>query len=536
MLALCVGMYRACSTWQYGVVGSILERHREGRRLGFVEGIYFREKLDPPFDDSGWAVLKAHDAHERFAEILSTRKAVGFYAYRDLRDVVLSYMHKTGTDFDSLMERGFVELCLNNDRFWRAQPGMLIQNYDDLIAHPARGVGQVADHLGVTLEAGEAESIAEGMSWESNRRKVETLAERLRGEGATPSPDDQSRFDPVSLLHWNHIRPTSPPGASKGGTPRQRGLIEQVCRPWLVAHGFESSGTAPLPGEESVARTSYAPSRVDVRLDRLFRGSKSILIDFDAPLPRVANPSYYLYLRGWRSVNVGTTAAPRDRFVVERPTDLNLTFRFDSPEDLDGPARSDSEALAGLIDSHRVPPPELVVFNPASDVDRLLGAILTTPYRPKIFVVDSPRSVDEAPVWPSMLDQFGYLAVPDLEGPGIYVRADLAESVAILARPLGPHDHYRPAEWTAADLEALSEAEIKAASLEDPPNPERAVHLAGEVGEYSISTADAIRFESSDSRHCRGFKPRRGRGGTRSSRRASTVELPPWRASSGTGC
>ena len=92
MFALCVGMYRACSTWQYGVAGSILGTHRQARRLGFVEGILFHEKVDAPPPSEGWSVLKAHDAHPRFAELLAGRAAVGFYAYRDLRDAVSSYM------------------------------------------------------------------------------------------------------------------------------------------------------------------------------------------------------------------------------------------------------------------------------------------------------------------------------------------------------------------------------------------------------------------------------------------------------------
>ena len=38
MDVLCVGMYRSGSTWQYDVVSRLLERHRGGRRLGFVTG------------------------------------------------------------------------------------------------------------------------------------------------------------------------------------------------------------------------------------------------------------------------------------------------------------------------------------------------------------------------------------------------------------------------------------------------------------------------------------------------------------------
>src|SRR5436309_12426035 len=112
MLVLCVGMYRACSTWQYGVASRILERHRAGHRLGFIEGIYFDGKVEPDRGDGAWRILKAHDAHDRFADELAEGRALGIYSYRDLRDVVFSYMHKTGSSFEELLALGFFNLCL----------------------------------------------------------------------------------------------------------------------------------------------------------------------------------------------------------------------------------------------------------------------------------------------------------------------------------------------------------------------------------------------------------------------------------------
>ena len=44
---------------------------------------------------------------------------------------------------------------LVNDRFWTAQPGVLCQRYEDLIADPVTGVEQLAAHLGLTLAPGD---------------------------------------------------------------------------------------------------------------------------------------------------------------------------------------------------------------------------------------------------------------------------------------------------------------------------------------------------------------------------------------------
>ena len=55
MLVLCVGMYRACSTWQYGVAGSILERHqrRPKTRASSTAGRSTRSSRIS--DPSGWS-------------------------------------------------------------------------------------------------------------------------------------------------------------------------------------------------------------------------------------------------------------------------------------------------------------------------------------------------------------------------------------------------------------------------------------------------------------------------------------------------
>ena len=39
MYVLCVGMYRACSTWQYGVVGQLLERELVVRQFLVGRGL-----------------------------------------------------------------------------------------------------------------------------------------------------------------------------------------------------------------------------------------------------------------------------------------------------------------------------------------------------------------------------------------------------------------------------------------------------------------------------------------------------------------
>ena len=149
------------------------------------------------------------------ARELKAGRACALYAYRDVRDVVFSLMHKRGKTFEQILRQGMIHQILANDRFWMAQPNVLVQRYDDLISEPARGVTELAIHLGFRLEAGEAERIAALYSQESNRARTEALKQRLEQAGVDLESGGNIQIcDPSSLLHWNHMEAkVRPPGA-----------------------------------------------------------------------------------------------------------------------------------------------------------------------------------------------------------------------------------------------------------------------------------------------------------------------------------
>ena len=78
-----------------------------------------------------------------------------------------------------------VHQVLANDRFWSGQPGSITQRYDRLVADPATGVEELAAHLGLDLEPGEAAEVAAEYSFQANRRRTMELGRRLRGAGST---------------------------------------------------------------------------------------------------------------------------------------------------------------------------------------------------------------------------------------------------------------------------------------------------------------------------------------------------------------
>ncbi len=247
MYVLCVGMYRACSTWQYDVVAHLLERHRGGRRLGYLTGEQFAQLDDREPDDGSWKVLKSHEEHGRFARALDEGRALAIHAHRDIRDVVFSLMHKRNLDFLTIVRQGMIHQVLANDRFWSARPRMIEQRYDRLIAEPEAGIVELAGHLGVDLAPGEAAEVAAEYSFQANRRRAAELGRRLaRGGLDLNDPSIAQAHDGQTLLHWNHMREGRVGDWLGRATPRQRMVLARICGPWLAEHGYEADDLAGI--------------------------------------------------------------------------------------------------------------------------------------------------------------------------------------------------------------------------------------------------------------------------------------------------
>jgi hypothetical protein len=257
-------MYRACSTWQYEVVAELIERHKGGRRLGYLTADHYRDLNRSDAAGRGspsateWRVFKSHEGDRRFAAALARGQARAVYAYRDVRDVVFSLMHKRGLSFEQLLRQGMIHQILANDRFWTRQPNVVIQRYDDLLADPARGVVELACHLGIALEDGEAARVARAYSLESNKARTAALRQRLEQGGVDLTDAANSQIcDSTTLLHWNHVRDGSSGSWLAQATPGQRGVLDWLCRRWLEERKYDSvpvgaSAGCPPRGTEAL--------------------------------------------------------------------------------------------------------------------------------------------------------------------------------------------------------------------------------------------------------------------------------------------
>jgi hypothetical protein len=238
-------MYRACSTWQYEVVAHLVERHFDGRRLGYLTSAQYTElvRTDALNRASAprrvWRVFKSHEGDRCFTRALVEGRALAVYAYRDVRDVAFSLMHKRGLTFEQLLRHGMIHQVLANDRFWTRRRNVLIQRYEELLADPVEGVVALARHLGIALAEGEAAQIADDYSLEANKARTDALRHRLQQVGVDLIEQANSQIcDATTLLHWNHVRDGGSGSWIRLSRPRQRRALDRLCGHWLHARNY----------------------------------------------------------------------------------------------------------------------------------------------------------------------------------------------------------------------------------------------------------------------------------------------------------
>jgi len=241
---ICCGMYRACSTWQYDVIAHLVEQYFDGTRLGYLTAEQYTALLRKGAPENRQTtrcprVLKSHEGDRVFARSLAAGRAVAVYAYRDVRDVVFSLMHKRRLSFEQLLRQGMIHQILANDRFWSGCPGVLIQRYEDLLSEPAEGVLALARHIGLDLNPAEAERIAGRYSRESNRARTAALRQRLHQAGVDLDSTANAQIcDATTLLHWNHMRDPNAYWRSEA-TDEHEAILDRLCGRWLIDHGYE---------------------------------------------------------------------------------------------------------------------------------------------------------------------------------------------------------------------------------------------------------------------------------------------------------
>ena len=207
-LILTTGLKRSGSTWLYNATRLILENLvEESVASGWIDDMGELGQLTQ-------GVVKLHDPNE----LLRDRADFVFHSHRDLRDIAASLQRKFGIQ----AKLATVAAVVEDDLFWSACADLTV-SYEQIVGQPEVIVGKLYNCLGVVPTAAQIDEV------------VNTLAALQ-----SPSEQDEARYDPVTLLHKQHV--------THGGQGSWQGelseeLVEEITvtfGDWLSAKGYKT--------------------------------------------------------------------------------------------------------------------------------------------------------------------------------------------------------------------------------------------------------------------------------------------------------
>lgn len=224
---------RAGSTLQYQLALELAARRGPCVGLGFATPERFARLLAEHDDDERILVVKTHAFLPAAADLIRAQQAVGIYAYRDVRDVLLSLGAMSEKSIIELLNEGTLYALLDWHDRWSSVPGMLVGRYEDLIDDLPAEVANISRLLGLTLTSDEAAKLADGFTLDRQRERIANYSNQAGSAG-----DSNGRFDPRTLLHRNHIRSGRPGDWRDELTKSEVALIERVAADWLTRYGY----------------------------------------------------------------------------------------------------------------------------------------------------------------------------------------------------------------------------------------------------------------------------------------------------------
>lgn len=236
MWIFCCGMRRSGSTLQFQIVARLVEESGLGKRVEWVKPNCFPKLRAKYADYNGWKVFKTHFCTDEILSEFRRKNAIGIYVFRDIRDVFVSTMKKGGKTAEQLLNNGFIEECLQNHQKWTNLQQVMVSRYENMIIDLPGEVKRTATHLGISLDRKKYELIASDYAIQKQRERIKEFKKKPSHQ---LQHEEKLQFDPVSLLHTNHISLGEIGRWKKELSLKEIAIIEKRAQNWLVTNGYE---------------------------------------------------------------------------------------------------------------------------------------------------------------------------------------------------------------------------------------------------------------------------------------------------------
>jgi len=233
MLFLCTGMIRSGSTWMFNVCRLLLEECGDLDRTvpGYLrEGDDADRVLEQLDLKARNVLLKLHNPGPYAERLIRERRTKDVYTHRDPRDVVVSAHRMWNWSIDRAIHSMATTVSVFERR--RQSENTLFVAYDDILLRPQALVPEIAEYLGIHVDEQMVESISAATSLDAARTVATNPAIPFNAAF-------EFHYDPVTLLHKNHVRDGTSGYWRQHLTDEQAARVVEVAAPLFDRLGYQ---------------------------------------------------------------------------------------------------------------------------------------------------------------------------------------------------------------------------------------------------------------------------------------------------------
>ena len=232
----CAGMIRSGSTLQFQLASAIVEQAALGTRIPYAPESDFPYVREHHSLTQGIKVFKAHVYTPDLANECNKYGAKVIYSYRDLRDVAVSAMRKFGMSFSELMDAKWLDQALVDYYHWTKCPSVSVSRYEDVVGDITGEAEKINRFLGAPLAFHDICCLSKEYGIDRQQVKINRLKE-LHGRSIMPK---EIVFDPIELMHHNHIHQGEVGGWRTLLSDSEKSLLTNKFSGWLEENGYDT--------------------------------------------------------------------------------------------------------------------------------------------------------------------------------------------------------------------------------------------------------------------------------------------------------
>ncbi|MEH6764504.1 MAG: FkbM family methyltransferase [Aequorivita antarctica] len=234
MWIVCAGGKRSGSTLQYNIISKIIEESQKGKRLTHFKPEEFIKVKEQNSDYKGFKVFKTHSLSDEIKYEIKNDNAIVFHCYRDIRDVVVSYINKGWINGNQTSIIDTVNNYLNEHDIWQnCGKEIYSRKYEDFSFNLVDEIRYISEVLNIELKEELINEISNELNIESLKKSQDKISEDKKRQSSNQT------FHQDTLLHTNHINDGSSNQFLKSLSKSNISLIESLAYGYLLKYDYK---------------------------------------------------------------------------------------------------------------------------------------------------------------------------------------------------------------------------------------------------------------------------------------------------------